>query len=120
MKKVDRGGLVGLKAKEMLLSFTARTPGCRKRQDMPLNCTLVRGQGTGVVHYLGFSAEYIHLGVDQCRRGWENAMFLHDAERLDVVQHVNRDGCGEDDGTICKNERLSTNTSQAVHMSVEK
>jgi hypothetical protein len=56
----------GLNGKEMLSSFTTATPACKKRQHVPLNCTLVPREGTGVVHHFGFSAAYIHLEKNQC------------------------------------------------------
>lgn len=53
----DFGGLFGLNAKVTSSSFTATTPEFKKRLHMPLNCTLVPREGTGVVHHFGFSAE---------------------------------------------------------------
>ena len=57
MDEGDLGGLFGLNANETSSSFTATRPESRKRQHMPLNCSLVPGEGTGVVHHFGFSAE---------------------------------------------------------------
>lgn len=84
----ERGGLLGLNAKDMSSSFTATTPECMKREHIPLNCTLVPGDGTGVVHHFGFSAEYMHLKIYKYSKLSQKMTFLHNTKSFDVVQYV--------------------------------